>query len=124
MSFKQQPVVLVVEDEALILLNTVDDLERSGYRVIEAGNATLALQLLAERGDITHLFTDIDLPGQLDGLGLAAVVRERWPGIRIILTSGHMLPHSFDLPQDAKFVSKPYRLSDIRTSIAEPWDLH
>lgn len=112
-----QPVVLVVEDEALILLNTVDDLENAGFQVLEAANAAVALRRLADRADITHLFTDIDLPGELDGVRLAIIVQERWPSVQIILTSGHMLPQKFDLSPNAKFFSKPYRLSDIRASI-------
>ena len=111
-------VVLVVEDEALILLNTVDDLKNAGFQVLEAANADVALRRLREHSDITHLFSDIDLPGALDGLRLAALVQERWPRVHIILTSGHMLPQKFDLPPNAKFFPKPYRLADIRASIA------
>ena len=118
MPTKPPPLVLVVEDEALILLNTVDDLERAGFQVIEAANATLALRYIEDRPDITHLFSDIDLPGELDGLELATVVRERWPTIQVILTSGHMLPQTFDLPPNIKFFPKPYRLADISAWIA------
>jgi CheY-like chemotaxis protein len=112
------PTVLVVEDEALILLNTVYELEAHGFVAIEAANAKLALAALESRPDITHLFSDIDLPGGTDGLQLAEVVRQRWPQITILLTSGHMLPGTVAVPEGAVFLPKPYRLADLRASIS------
>ena len=113
-----QAVVLVVEDEPFILLNTVDYLESSGLLVLEAVNAAIALRILETRPDITHLFSDIDLPGPINGLELATLVRQRRPEVGIILTSGHMLPNSFELPDGVAFFPKPYRLTDVCERIA------
>ncbi len=112
------PIVLVVEDEALILLNTVYELEAHGFVAIEAANANVALGHLNTRPDITHLFSDIDLPGGMDGLQLAELVRKRWPQVAILLTSGHMLPGTVPVPEGAVFLPKPYRLADLRASIS------
>lgn len=120
MSLPSEPaVVLVVEDEVLILLSTADGLTRAGCRVLEAVNADIALQLLETRPDITHLFTDIDLPGRMDGLQLAALVRERWPDVRIILTSGHVLSDKVDAPEETVFVPKPYDTADVLKRLAQ-----
>lgn len=107
----------MVEDEALILINTVDELEDAGCEVLAAPNATLAVRLLESRSDVTHLFSDIDLPGEMDGLQLAALARQRWPTVRILLTSGHMLPHTFAVPDQVEFFPKPYRIEQVRASI-------
>jgi CheY-like chemotaxis protein len=111
-------VVLVVEDKALILLNTVDELEEAGHTVLDATTAQRALALLEIRSDITHLFSDIDLPGGIDGLALAETVRTRWPQIRILLTSGHMLPTTVPVPDGAIFLPKPYNLIEVRALLA------
>jgi CheY-like chemotaxis protein len=111
-------VVLVVEDEALILLNTIDELEQAGLTVLNATTAQRALQLLETRPDITHLFSDIDLPGGVDGLALAETVRMRWPDVRILLTSGHMLPSTVPVPPGTVFFPKPYDLFEVRASLA------
>jgi CheY-like chemotaxis protein len=111
------PVVLIVEDEAIILLNAVDELERAGLAVLEAMNAARALQILEARPDITHVFSDIDLPGAMDGLQLASIVRQRWPAVNIILTSGHMLSRTMELPTGVAFFAKPYDLRDVLRSI-------
>ncbi len=116
------PVVLVVEDEALILLNTIDDFEQHGLVAIEAATAALAVRLLETRADITHLFSDIDLPGSMDGLQLAELVTARWPNVTILLTSGHMRPDRVSVPKGAQFFPKPYRLADVRASLTEAVD--
>jgi len=103
------PVVLVVEDEPLLRLNAVDLLEEAGYAVIEACDADAAIELLAARLDIRLVFTDIDMPGSMDGLRLAAAIRSRWPPIDIIITSGKVSPSASDLPARGVFLSKPYR---------------
>ena len=99
--------VLVVEDEALILMDMVDQLEAEGFKVYEATNADAAIELLVTHLDIRLLFTDIDMPGSMDGLRLAATVRKRWPPIKIIVTSGARLVEITDLPDGSVFFSKP-----------------
>ncbi len=100
--------VLVVEDEALVRMGIVDYLEDQGFAVFEASNADEAIRLLTANADIRVLFTDIDMPGGMDGLRLAAAVRDRWPPIKIIVTSGHRKATAAQMPSDAVFFAKPY----------------
>lgn len=102
------PVVLVVEDEPLLRMMAVDLVEEAGFVPLEAGDADTAIAILQERADIRIVFTDIDLPGTLDGLKLAAAIRDRWPPVEIILTSGHLKPPAADLPARSVFYPKPY----------------
>ncbi|WP_281280387.1 response regulator, partial [Pelagibacterium montanilacus] len=78
----------MVEDEALILMDIVGQLKAEGFRTYEATNADAAVALLEAHADIGLIFTDIDMPGSMDGLKLAAAVRDRWPPVKIIVTSG------------------------------------
>lgn len=107
-----RPVVLVVEDEPLLRLMALDLVEEAGLEAIEATNADEAIRLLEARNDIRVIFTDIDMPGSMDGIRLAAAVRDRWPPVQIIVTSGHTRVHASDLPDGAIFLAKPY---DIET---------
>lgn len=81
--------VLVVEDETLLRMNIALSLEQEGFRVYEAENADQAIAVLEAHAEIGLMFTDIDMPGSMDGLKLATAVRNRWPPIKIIVTSGH-----------------------------------
>ena len=80
--------ILVVEDDILLSLDTSDALKDAGYDVIAAANADEAIKVLETRNDIRTIFTDINMPGSMDGLKLAAAVRDRWPPVHIIVTSG------------------------------------
>jgi CheY-like chemotaxis protein len=102
------PLVLVVEDDELIRLNAVDLIECAGFDVIEATDADEAIKLLLTRADIAVVFTDIDMPGSMDGLKLAAAIRNRWPPIEIIITSGKVNPSAQSLPARSRFLAKPY----------------
>lgn len=104
-------VVLVVEDEPLVRMGIVDHLEEEGFAVLEAANADDAIAILSK--NTTILFTDIDMPGEVDGIKLAAAVRDRWPPIKIVITSGHRRPLASDLPAGAQFFSKPYNPDTI-----------
>lgn len=101
-------VVLVVEDEAIVRMAISDHLTDEGFEVLEAADAKQAISLLSRYREIRPLFTDIDMPGGMDGLKLAAAVRERWPPIKIVVTSGHRRVSVEELPVDAQFVPKPY----------------
>jgi CheY-like chemotaxis protein len=90
--------VLVVEDEVLSRLHAVDLVEDAGYTAIEASNADEAIAILEARKDIRIVFTDIDMPGSMDGLKLAHAIRKRWPPIELILTSGHFHLTDDDMP--------------------------
>lgn len=102
------PTILVVEDEPLILIAVADELREAGFSVLEAWNAAEAIRLLEANANVRVLFTDIDMPGSMDGLALAAVVRERWPPVRIIVTSGKRIPEIEALPMGSAFIAKPY----------------
>ena len=111
--------VLVVEDEPLIRMDIVDQLLDRGFSVLEAANSQQALEMLVSHPEIQILFTDIDMPGGMDGLMLAAAVRDRWPPIRIIVTSGHRRPTPESMPTESRFISKPHRPEDVATAIRE-----
>lgn len=103
-----KPLVLVVEDEPLVRLEVADSLDRAGFAVLEAGDAAQALDQLDRHANISILFTDIDMPGDIDGLLLADMVRNRYPHIKIAITSGHNRARiaAADLP--GVFFPKPY----------------
>jgi len=107
-SMPSRPVVLLVEDELFVRMAAADALEDAGFEVIEAANAQAAQEILTDRDDVRVLFTDVKMPGPMDGLGLASLVRHRWPHILIVITSGHLKPESASLPDDAVFIAKPY----------------
>lgn len=111
--------VLVVEDEALIRMGIVDELEAAGFDVFEAANAAEAINQLAANTSISVMFTDVDMPGDVDGLKLALVVRDRWPPIKIIVTSGHRKVNVDDLPNEARFMAKPYNPDYVVLAIRE-----
>ena len=85
-----------------------DSIADGGFVVYEAANADQAIRLLETHADIRALFTDIDMPGSMDGLRLAAAVRDRWPPVKIVITSGHVKIRPEDLPVDGRFFAKPY----------------
>ena len=112
-------VVLVVEDETLIRMNAVEMIQDAGFEAIEAADADEAIAILEARSDIRVVFTDIDMPGSMNGIRLAQAVRGRWPPIKIIATSGHFKLQEGDLPDDGRFLAKPYNSSQITSTIRE-----
>ena len=109
----RRPVVLVVEDEFLLRLNAVLVIEDAGFDVLEAVDADQAIEILEARPDIHVIFTDIQLPGSMDGLKLAHAVRGRWPPIKIIATSGRVNLRTDDLPEGGRFLLKPYGQEEV-----------
>ena len=107
------PLVLVVEDEFLVRMNALSLLEEAGFDVLEAGSADEAIALLEDRKDIRIVFTDINMPGSMDGLRLAHAIRNRWPPIELVLTSGQMRVRNEDMPERGRFLSKPYEPSEL-----------
>ncbi len=103
-----KPLVLIIEDEPLLRLHAVSIIEDAGFRTLEAASADEAIVLLEGEPDIRIVFSDIDLPGGMDGLRLATAIRERWPPVEVILTSGHVKVDPADLPERGHFFSKPY----------------
>jgi two-component sensor histidine kinase/CheY-like chemotaxis protein len=112
--------VLVVEDEMMLRMRAVDIVEDAGFTSIEAVNADDALAILESRSDIELLFTDIQMPGTMDGLKLAHAVHQRWPAIKIILVSGQLKLTEDDKPADSRFFGKPL---DVKHMIAEMQDM-
>lgn len=108
------PIVLIVEDEPLVRELAVAAIQEAGLEVVEAANADEAIDILQRRCDVGVLFTDVDMPGQLDGLALARLVHEHWPAIRLILTSGRSLPEP---AFDGQFVAKPYSLRQLARTV-------
>jgi CheY-like chemotaxis protein len=108
-----QPVVLVVEDDEMLRMCAVEMIEEAGFLVTEAPNADVAILLLESRGDICIIFTDIDMPGSMNGLKLAHAVANRWPPIRIVATSGQCKIGEGDLPDGGRFIAKPYRPQQV-----------
>ena len=101
------PMVLVVEDEMVLRMRAVEIVEDAGFNAVEAVNADEALSILESRSDISLLFTDIQMPGSMDGLKLAHAVHKRWPLIKIILVSGQVKVADTEKPADSRFFGKP-----------------
>ena len=108
--------VLVVEDEMVLRMRAVDIVEDAGFTAVEAVNADQALSILESRSDISLLFSDIQMPGSMDGLKLAHAVHDRWPSIKIILVSGQVKVSDADKPADSRFFGKPL---DVKQMIVE-----
>jgi len=113
------PVILVVEDEMLLRMRAVDMVEDAGYLPVEAVDADEALAILQSRSDIALLFTDIQMPGSMNGLQLARAVHERWPLIKIILASGQLKLSRDDIPENSRFFGKPLDSTDMVAEIRE-----
>ena len=106
-------VVLIVEDEPLLRMDAVDFIEEAGFEVIEAAHAEEAIAILKARHDIAVVFTDIEMPGSMDGMKLAHVVRLGWPPILIVVASGRVMPHEGELPETVQYIRKPYRAAEV-----------
>ncbi len=110
-------VVLVVEDETVVRMNAVAIVEGSGFEAVTARNAEEAIEALETRNDIQAVFTDIQMPGQMDGLKLAQVIRDRWPPVALLVTSGKRTIIESELPHGGRFLPKPYLPSQIEAAL-------
>ena len=115
----KRPVVLIVEDEILVRMDAAGSIEAAGFDVVEAGNADEAIAILQQRTDIHLVFTDIHMPGSMDGLKLAHFVRDRWPPVKIVATSGHARISDEDLPDGGRFMAKPYAAGHLVSTLQE-----
>jgi CheY-like chemotaxis protein len=106
-------VVLIVEDEMMLRMNAVDMVEDGGYTPIEALDAAEAVAILESRSDIALICTDIQMPGKMDGIGLAHAVHARWPLIKIIVVSGQANLPKLDLPPRSRFFRKPLNAGEV-----------
>jgi CheY-like chemotaxis protein len=116
---RKKTVILVVEDESIIRMEAVQMLEDAGFSVVEASNADDAMGILEMRNDIRAVFTDISMPGTLDGMRLARAVRGRWPPIHLIVTSGLISTNEGDLPIGGRYIRKPYDPAHVIATIRE-----
>jgi len=114
---QSEPVVLVVEDESIIRMQAVVIIEEAGYNVVEACNADEAIAILKTREDIGIVVTDIEMPGSMDGIKLARAIRDQWPPIELIITSGRYRVRTNQLPPRAQFMPKPYTPNVLVTAI-------
>jgi two-component sensor histidine kinase/FixJ family two-component response regulator len=114
-----KPIVLVVEDEMVLRMRAVDIVEDAGFVPIEAVSADEAIQILESRDDISLLFTDIQMPGSMDGLKLAHAVHTRWPHIKIILVSGQIAVTDADKPAESRFFPKPLEIQQMVVELQE-----
>jgi DNA-binding NtrC family response regulator len=111
--------VLIVEDDVLLRMDAMQMIEEAGFEVVEAATADQAITILESRLDIHVVFTDVDMPGSMNGIKLAEAVRGRWPPIKIIATSGHFSLGSADLPAGGRFIAKPYNFKIVTETIRE-----
>jgi two-component system, response regulator PdtaR len=117
------PVVLLVEDELLVRMTAADELEEAGFQVLEAANADVALKVLEARSDEVHvLFTDVHMPGSMDGMELAEQVHARWRHVLLLISSGYARPHPDEIPDHGRFIPKPYRAATLVRQIYELMD--
>lgn len=112
-------VVLVIEDEPIMRMMALDLVEDAGFEAVEAGSAQDAVRILETRPDIRLVFSDIDLGTGADGLTLAHSIRDRWPPVEIIMTSGKVCPAPDDLPARGRFFEKPYRRDEVAAALHE-----
>jgi two-component system, response regulator PdtaR len=117
-SQKEPPVILIVEDEFLIRAATAEIMRDAGFEVLEAADADRAMAMLETRSDVRVVFTDIHMPGSMDGAKLAQAVRHRWPPVRIIATSGRVSLEDLGLPAGTVLFPKPYSPEHV------VWTLH
>lgn len=101
-------VVLVVENSAIIRMGAVDLVLSAGYEALEARDADEAIRVLESRDDIDLVFTDVQMPGTMDGLKLSHYIRERWPPVKLIVASGAAILEESSLPGGSRFFAKPY----------------
>jgi CheY-like chemotaxis protein len=109
--------ILIVEDEFLISEYLRAILEGGGHRVIATFDADEAVKMLERVRDIQLVITDINMPGSMDGLRLAAAIRDRRPPIHLIVVTGFTPPNKSELPSDSLFIPKPYGASEILSAV-------
>jgi two-component system, response regulator PdtaR len=109
----KRPVVLVVEDDFLLRMDAVDIAKKAGFEAMEAANADDAIAILESHPNIHVVFTDVQMPGTMDGFKLAKFIKDRWPPIKIVATSGRVRVNEEDLPAGSIFIPKPCSASQI-----------
>ena len=116
---RKSPAVLIVEDEPLIRMDAIDIVEDAGFRTYEAASADDALLVMDRVDDIAILFTDVDMPGSMNGLELAAHVRDTRPSVKILITSGIFNVDQSPLPNGSVVIQKPYAMGHVTRKLQE-----
>ena len=117
---KKPIVVIVVEDEPMVRMAAVGALEDAGFEVLEGKNAQAALLILkTEGGRVQALFTDVEMPGAMDGLMLARQIHLDWPLICVMVASGQIIPGAGEMPENSRFFKKPYNMGAVVAHIRE-----
>jgi two-component system, response regulator PdtaR len=116
---KRKPVVLVVEDDPLIRLGAVDIVVSAGYEALEASDADEAIRILESRTDIDIVFTDVQMPGTMDGIKLSHYIRDRWPPVKLIVASGNAILEESSLPSGSRYFPKTYDENVIAKALSE-----
>lgn len=122
MTFSLPKEVLVVEDEPFVRMVAADALTERGIMAWEAGDAGEALHVLAEHPNIGLVFTDVNMPGEMDGIDLAHEVNRRRPDVSLIVTSGAVTVADEELPDSGKFLPKPYPTRKLVQIVEEQLD--
>jgi len=115
----ETPTILVVEDEVLIREDAIDVLEHEGFEALRAGSAGEAMAILDRRSDVQAVFTDIQMPGDRDGIDLARYLARWRPSLPVLVTSGRSFAAPADLPASSRFVPKPYMPRRVATILRE-----
>ncbi|WP_375410087.1 response regulator [uncultured Methylobacterium sp.] len=113
----ERPVILLVEDEALTIMDLADVLEDGGYETVQCASAERAMGILQARPDICGLITDVELSGKVNGFDLANAVSEARPQLPIVIVSGRAAPDPARMPDGARFISRPCTGEDILDQI-------
>ncbi len=106
-------IVLIVEDHPLVQITAAALIENAGMATVVAADADEALEILSGRDDIHAVFTDVTMPGSMNGIELARLVRTRWPEIALVVTSGDELSEMVRLPSGVRFLRKPYQYASV-----------
>ena len=117
---ENKPFALAVDDDFLIRTDVAHILDRAGFRVLEAEHGDEAFALMeARHRDVVLLFTDVQMPGRLDGFALARAVAARWPHVSIVVASGRVKPEPGAMPDKALFVAKPFSAEMVHDHLQE-----
>lgn len=111
-------VVLIVENSAIIRMGAVELVKSAGYEALEARDSDEAIRILEQRQDIDLVFTDVQMPGTMDGIKLSHYIRDRWPPVKLMVASGNAILEESSLPQGSKFFPKPYDDKSIVEAMA------
>lgn len=118
-SLDNRSVVLLVEDDMLVRMIVAEVLADAGFAVIECASAEQALAALQTRPDVQVLFTDVNMPGALDGLALARIVHQQWPAVGIAIGSGRIRPGPGEIPPGTRFLAKPYVFDALTEAVCD-----